>query len=68
MKPQTYAAIDGQKGLIFEAYNKKQLKKAGANMSLRWLKYGSYSQALCILRGSNISDIKASVLLNVKMN
>lgn len=68
MKPQTYAAIDGQKGLIFEAYNKKQLKKAGVDMSLRWARYNSYFEALLSLRGSFISNIQASKLLNVKIN
>lgn len=55
MKTYTYLAINKHnEGFICEAYNKKQMKRAGMNMKLDWQREESYEKALNELRCRNV--------------
>jgi len=60
MKTYAYLAInDNNEGFICEAFNKKQMKRAGMNMKLDWSRYESSEKAENELKCSNV-ELKRS--------
>lgn len=65
MKTYAYLAINEfNDGFICEAYNKKQMKQAGMNMKLGWVRYATYDAALNELQCCNIQLKIASNVTN----
>lgn len=55
---------DGQEFYICHACNKEQMRYAGMNMKLNWIRYNSRNEALGLIQGfvikreTNVSNVK----------